>query len=63
MSKVTCIIFARHPYRKDDAQQQRVIFMHVTIDRFLHSDGREQHVVLEGKHQQDISQEHKGQGS
>ena len=38
VSKVTCIIFARHPYRKGDAQQRRVTFVRVTIGLFLHSD-------------------------
>ena len=29
MSKMTCIIFARHQYRKGDVQQQRVTYVHV----------------------------------
>ena len=37
MSKVTCIIFVRHLYRKGDAQQKCVTFVRVTLGCFLHS--------------------------
>ena len=37
-SKVICIIFTHNPYNKGDAQQQRVTFVRVTLERFLHSE-------------------------
>jgi len=42
MSKVTCIIFMRHLYRKGNVQQQRATFVRVTLGRFLHSGRRRQ---------------------
>jgi len=38
VSKVMCIIFTRFLYRKSNAQQQRVTFVRVTLERFLHSE-------------------------
>ena len=39
VSKVTCIIFTYHLYRKGDAQQKCVTFVRVTLGCFLHSVG------------------------
>ena len=38
ITKVMCFDVVRHLYNKDDVQQQRVIFAHITIGHFLHSD-------------------------
>ena len=38
VSKVMCIIFTCLLYRKGNAQQQRVTFVRVTLEHFLHSE-------------------------